>query len=153
MPFGILWPTFALVALIFVVWFTLYIQRFGHMRRNPPSADDFANGAAAMRYFRPVEMPAHNLANLFEMPVLYFALVPLLLITHHANHVQVLLAWAYVVLRAVHSFIHIGPKKVPPRFVVYLMSCVVLSAMWIGFAIDMLHSADVYDAALRNLQG
>jgi hypothetical protein len=153
MPFGILWPTFALVALIFVVWFTLYIQRFGHMRRNPPRATDFADGDAAMRYFRPVEMPANNLANLFEMPVLYFALVPLLMITRHADHVQVLLAWTFVVLRAAHSVIHIGPKKVPPRFFVYLASCVVLSAMWTGFAIDMLHSANVYDAALRNMQG
>jgi hypothetical protein len=152
MPFGILWPTFALVALIFIVWFTLYIQRFGHMRRSPPSAADFADGSAEAGYFRPVEMPAENLANLFEMPVLYFALVPLLLITRHADHVQVLLAWAFVVLRAAHSFIHIGLKKVPLRFFVYLASCVVLSAMWIGCAIDMLHSADVYDAALRNMQ-
>lgn len=91
-----------------------------------------------MRYFTPVEMSANNLRNLFEMPVLYLALVPLLLITHHANHLQVLLAWIFVALRALHSFIHIGPKKVMPRFMVYLASCIVLSAMWIGFAIDML---------------
>ena len=74
---NILWPTFALVALIFVVWFTLFFQRMAHMRRNPPRRDDFADGEAALRYFRPVEMPANNLANLFEVPVLYFALVPL----------------------------------------------------------------------------
>jgi len=137
-PLGILWPTFALVALIFIVWFVLFVQRFGHMRRNPPRAEDIATGEAAMRYFAPVEMSANNLRNLFEMPVLYLALVPLLLITHHANHLQVLLAWIFVALRALHSFIHIGPKKVMPRFMVYLASCIVLSAMWIGFAIDML---------------
>ena len=137
-PPGILWPTFALVALIFIVWFVLFVQRFGHMRRNPPRTEDIATGEAAMRYFTPVEMSANNLRNLFEMPVLYLALVPLLLITHHANHLQVLLAWIFVALRALHSFIHIGPKKVMPRFMVYLASCIVLSAMWIGFAIDML---------------
>jgi len=137
-PLGILWPTFALVALIFTVWFILFVQRIGHMRRNPPRAEDIATGEAAMRYFTPVEMPANNLRNLFEMPVLYFALVPLLLITHHANHLQVLLAWIFVALRALHSFIHIGPKKVMPRFMIYLASCITLLAMWIGFAIDML---------------
>jgi len=137
-PLGILWPTFALVALIFTVWFILFVQRIGHMRRNPPRAEDIATGEAAMRYFTPVEMPANNLRNLFEMPVLYFALVPLLLITHHANHLQVLLAWIFVALRALHSFIHIGPKKVMPRFMIYLASCITLSAMWIGFGIDML---------------
>jgi hypothetical protein len=141
MVLGILWPTFALVALIFVVWLTLFVQRIRHIKRNPPRAEDFATGTGATRYFEPVEMPANNLRNLFEMPVLYFALVPLLLITHHANHIQVLLAWIFVVLRAVHSFIHIGPKKVMPRFMVYLASCVALSAMWVGFAIDMLSAA------------
>lgn len=140
-PLGILWPTFALVVLIFIVWFTLFVARFRHIKRNPPRATDFATGEAAMRYFEPVEMPANNLRNLFEMPVLYFALVPLLLITHHADYVQVILAWIFVLLRALHSFIHIGPKRVQPRFMVYLASCIVLSVMWVGFAIDMLGAA------------
>jgi hypothetical protein len=110
-PLGILWPTFALVALIFTVWFILFVQRIGHMRRNPPRAEDIATGEAAMRYFTPVEMPANNLRNLFEMPVLYFALVPLLLITHHANHLQVLLAWIFVVLRGVAQLHSHRPEK------------------------------------------
>lgn len=136
----ILWPTFALVALVFVVWMTLFVQRIGHIRSHPPRPEDFATGAAAMRYFEPVEMAANNLRNLFEMPVLYFALVPLLLVTGKAGLVQVVLAWAYVALRTVHSYIHIGPKIVTRRFFVYLLSCVVLSAMWIGFAVSLIVS-------------
>ncbi|WP_129790968.1 MAPEG family protein [Sphingosinicella sp. CPCC 101087] len=135
---AILWPTFALVILIFAVWTVLYVQRIGHIRRNPPRPEDFATGAAAMRYFEPVEMPANNLRNLFEMPVLYFALVPLLLVTAQAGPVQVVLAWIYVVLRAAHSWIHIVPKQVQPRFFVFFASCVVLAAMWIGFAVNIL---------------
>lgn len=145
---GILWPSFALVALIFVVWFTLFVQRMAHIRRNPPKPDDFATGAAAMRYFEPVEMPANNLRNLFEMPVLYFALVPLLLITHQAGHAQVILAWAFVLLRVLHSLIHIGPKVVQARFLVYLLSCAVLMAMWIGFAVDVATAAAAMPAAI-----
>lgn len=148
MPFAILWPTFALVLLIFVVWAVLFVQRFGHMRRNPPGADDLASGAAALRYFAPVEMAANNLRNLFEMPVLYFALVPLLLVTHRADHLQVILAWAFVVLRALHSVIHIGPKRVPARFLAYLASCLVLAAMWVVFFVDMLHAASLYHQAM-----
>ena len=55
-----------------------------------------------------------------------------------AGPVQIVLAWTYVALRAVHSWIHIVPKRVQPRFLVYLISCTVLSAMWIGFAVEML---------------
>lgn len=138
---GILLPTFALVALIFIVWLVLFVQRFGHIKRNPPRKEDFDTGEAAMRYFEPVEMPANNLRNLFEMPVLFFALVPLLMITHHANHLQVLLAWIYVALRVVHSVIHIFVRKVQTRFMVYLVSCIVLSVMWIGFAIDIMSAS------------
>ena len=138
MTLAILWPTFALVALVFIVWATLVVQRVTHIRRHPPARGDLSSTAAAGRYFAPVEMPANNLANLFEMPVLYFALVPLLLLTHHAGHAEVALAWVYVALRAVHSFIHIVPRQVTPRFVVYLASCAVLAAMWVVFAVDML---------------
>lgn len=133
----ILWPTLVLVAVIFAVWATLIVQRYGHIRRNPPSAADVDNREAAMRYFRPVEMPGNNLANLFEMPVLYFALVPLLILTSHAGHLQVAFAWAFVLLRALHSYIHIVPKTVNPRFMVYLASCAALLAMWVGFAVQL----------------
>jgi hypothetical protein len=152
MPFEILWPTFALVALIFVVWFWLFVARGRHMRDSPPGADTFATGESSLRYFEPVEMPANNLRNLFEMPVLYFALVPLLLVTRHADHAQVLLAWIFVVLRYAHSFIHIVTRKVSVRALVYLLSCAVLLAMWIGFLIDMVHAAAAYHAALDGLQ-
>jgi hypothetical protein len=148
---GILWPTLALVALVFVVWFTLFFQRTAHMKRNPPTAETFADGDSSLRYFRPVEMPANNLANLFELPVLYFALVPLLLLTAQANHIQVLLAWAYVAARALHSFIHIAVKNVPARFLAYAVSVAVLMAMWIGFAVDLVAAASAFNAAHAGL--
>jgi len=137
MSTAILWPTFALVLLIFVVLVTLAAQRARYMKQTPPQREDFATSGSMKTYFAPVEAPASNLANLFEMPALYFALVPLLLLFRHANHIQVLLAWTFVVLRIVHSLIHIGGGKVNGRFLTYLLSCVILSAMWIGFAIDM----------------
>lgn len=151
MPFAILWPTFALVALIVLIWFWLMLERMRHVRRNPPTAEDFASGEAALRYFQPVEMPANNFRNLFEMPTLYFAIVPLLLITHQASNVQVLLAWAYVVLRALHSFIHIVVRKVQLRAPVYWLSSAALMAMWIGFAIDIAHASARYRDAMGNI--
>ena len=40
------------------------------------------------------------------------------------------LAWAYVVTRIVHSFVHLGANKIPPRMAVYGASWLVLLAMW-----------------------
>lgn len=150
MGFSILWPTFALAGLTFVVFLVMFVKRFGHIRANPPTAEDFATGEAALRYFTPVEMPANNYRNLFEMPVLYFALVPLLLLTSQDSHVQVALAWIYVALRYLHSFVHVGRGKVPVRAMLFVGSAVVLSAMWIGFAIDIASVQAVFDRAVEN---
>jgi hypothetical protein len=134
---AILWPVLVMVGLSYSVWFVLFWQRLEHIKRTPPGPEDFATGAAALRYFEPVELPANNLRNLFEMPVLFYALVPLLLVTQMASQVQIVLAWVYVVLRIVHSLIHVGKGPVARRFLVYLLSCAALLAMWIGFAIDL----------------
>lgn len=141
MNLAILWPTVALAALIFAVWFLLLRKRFAHIADNRPTAADFANAEAAGRYFRPVERPAQNLTNLFEMPVLYFALVPLLIMTASASGAQVALAWAFVALRLAHTVIHIGPNTIKTRARLYIASSAMLFAMWLGFIIDLLAHA------------
>lgn len=150
-PFAILWPTFALVALVITIWFVLFLQRMRHIRGNPPTAVNLATGDAASRYFAPVEMPANNLRNLFEIPVLYFALVPLLMITHQAHPIQIALAWLFVASRIAHSVVHVAVKRVPLRAMIYIVSCGLLFAMWIGFFIDATNAASAYDAAMANL--
>lgn len=150
-PFAILWPTLALVALIVTIWFVLFLQRMRNIRRNPPTAASLASGNAASCYFAPVEMPANNLRNLFEIPVLHFALVPLLIVTHQAHPIQIALAWLFVASRVAHSVVHVVVKRVPLRAMIYIVSCGLLSAMWIGFFIDTLNAASVYDAAMANL--
>ena len=150
MGISILWPTFALAALAFAMFLVMFVKRLGHIRANPPAPEDLATGEAAMRYFAPVEMPANNYRNLFEMPVLYFALVPLLLVTSQDSLAQVVLAWVYVALRYLHSFVHVGPKKVPVRAMLFVLSAIVLSAMWIGFAVDIARADLVFEQAIED---
>ena len=134
---AILLPTIAMAGLIWVVWASLFAMRRQHMKKVPPTEVDFKDGISAMKYFQPVEMPANNLRNLVEMPILFFALVPLLMFCELDNVIQIMLAWSYVFLRAWHSFEHIVTKNVQRRFLVYVGSCAVLLAMWIGFAVDL----------------
>lgn len=133
----ILWPAIAMAALIFVVWAVLVRQRMRHIKANRPTRADFADAEAAGRYFRPVERSGRNFANLFETPVLFFAIIPLLLQTGQASGVQVGLAWAFVAFRAAHSIIHIGPNKVLIRFYAYLGATLALMGMWLWFAASL----------------
>ena len=145
---NIFWPTFALVGLVFAVWMTMFVQRMRHMKRVPPRPDQLSTASSSRQYFEPVEMASNNFSNMFELPVLYFALVPLLIVTANVNGFQVLLAWLFVLLRIGHSIIHIGPKNVPARFITYLMSTIVLVAMWVGFFVDMVWAAYNYSQAM-----
>ena len=138
---NILWPTFALVLLIFVMWITTAIVRLRHTRRVAPGRETFATRDTAAAYFAPIDLPANNLANLFEMPVLYFALVPLLLATRSADVAEVGLAWLFVVARVVHSYLHVVSKNVRVRFLAHVIGNAILSAMWLGFFYDMVKAA------------
>ena len=146
---NILWPTFALVLLVFAVWATTLVSRVRHMKRVPPAPGAFASRAATAEYFAPVEHAGNNLANLFEMPVLFFALVPLLLFTRSADLVEVALAWLFVVARYVHSYLHVAARRIPMRFLAYAIGCAILSAMWIGFLVDMVAAALSYSHAMN----
>lgn len=149
--FPLLWPIIAMAALTFAIWLVLVVHRFRHMKANPPRAQHFASGSSARQYFEPVELPANNLANLFEMPVLFFVLAILLLVTELANDVQVLLAWVFVGLRAVHSILHLR-GQVRPRFLAYLSSTIVLIAMWVGFTVDAVSAARAYTETMQTLE-
>ena len=150
--FAMLWPVIAMAALTFAIWFVLVVQRLGHMKANPPTRDSFASAQNSADYFRPVERPAANLANLFEMPVLFFVVAILLIVTELANDLQVLLAWAYVAARVVHSGFHLK-GRVKGRFLSYLVSMAILMAMWIGFTVDTVRQAVAYNAAVATLEG
>ena len=78
---------------------------------------------------------ANSYHNQFELPVLFYAIVALALITRKADLVFVLLSWVFVVSRLVHAFIHATSNRVSQRFFVFLIGAIVLMIMWIVFAL------------------
>jgi hypothetical protein len=133
----ILFPCLAMVALTAVVWVRMYIERIGEMRerRIPPQA--VSTSVTAAGKLRRTQA-ADNFRNLFEMPVLFYALCICLAITGMGDHPFVAGAWAYVALRLLHSFIHTGYNRVMHRFTVYVISSVLLFLLWGGFAFKLL---------------
>lgn len=84
-----------------------------------------------------VKVVGRNFANLFEMPVLFYAVCISAYVTHQMSHALVVLAWAYVILRVIHSLIHVTYNYVNHRFTVYFASCLLLLVMWIIFAVNL----------------
>ena len=79
----------------------------------------------------------NNFDNQFQMPMLWYSAVGLTLILGLAGPVPVILAWAYLVLRLLHSFVHTGRNILIQRFGAFLASASVLSAHWIWLAVKV----------------
>jgi hypothetical protein len=133
----ILLPCIVMVALIAVVWSRMYFERIGEMFERRISAQALSTSAQARERLQRTNA-ADNFRNLFEMPVLFFALCICLAITGLASPLFLAGAWAYVALRAMHSFIHISYNRVMHRFTVYALSSVLLFLLWGGFAFRLL---------------
>ncbi len=78
---------------------------------------------------------ADNYKNLFEAPTLFYALCAVALATNHTPNWLVWGAWAFVVLRYMHSFIQCTYNKVIHRLPVFLTSFFLIAALWITFSL------------------
>ena len=124
-------PLLAQVFLTFVVWFYLYALRLPEIRNKGIDVRDLKDRAESHRLLPVSAAASNNLKNLFEMPVLFYAAVLLTLVMMIQDPLLVGLSWAFVALRAVHSFIHCTYNNVSHRFVAYALSCLALVFMWI----------------------
>lgn len=76
--------------------------------------------------------------NQYELPVLFYVLTAFALITRKADLIFVVLAWVFVISRLVHAYIHTTSNNVPRRFFAYVVGLLVLTIMWVYFAIQIL---------------
>lgn len=134
---AILMPTVAMTAIIAVVWVMLYVNRITEMQAKRIDVEAFKGPNNVKDQLENINA-ADNFKNLFEMPVLFYVLCGLLAVSGLANPSFVSLAWVYVALRALHSFIHISYNRVMHRFLAYMVSSVLLFAMWLMFALQLL---------------
>lgn len=121
-------PFFATMFLTLTVWIYMYIWRISFITRNKLSSKDLAVPGALARLSPPaVSNPSDNLKNLFEIPVIFYALALYLFATRHVDTVYVVAAWTFVVFRVMHSAVHCTFNLVILRFYLYLFSTL---AVW-----------------------
>jgi hypothetical protein len=126
----------ALVLLTFVVGARLLFTRVQEMRQkriHPQAASTSVKMAARLENVQ----AADNFRNLFEVPVLFYALGAVALATHQVPSWLVVGAWGFVALRAAHSFIHCTYNKVMHRLAVFLASFALLVALWVAFFLSL----------------
>jgi hypothetical protein len=81
---------------------------------------------------------ANAFANQFEIPVLFYVLTILALITKQADLIFVVLAWIFVAMRVLQAGVFVTSNHVPTRGAFFGVGVIVLIIMWVMYIIRIL---------------
>jgi hypothetical protein len=129
---AILLPLFVEVALTFGLLLWTGMARVKSVRRGEIKLVTIALGQP--NWPAKVQQIGNSYANQLQLPVLFYVLTVLAIVTRQADLLFVVLAWLFVLSRLMHAYIHTGSNNVPRRFNAFLVGLFVLLAMWIIFA-------------------
>ena len=133
----ILYPMFALAGLTFFCVFRMGLLRFSAVRRGEIDGRFF-------RLYKDYEEPEYlrvlsrHVVNLHEAPILFYTVSIIAYVTDTVSALILALAWAYVSLRYVHSYVHLTSNKVRHRFRLFATSQLVLLVLWILVLVGLL---------------
>lgn len=127
-------PFFATMGLTLFVWIYLYARRIPFIR-SLGDVDLSVPGEFARLSPASVSNPSDNFKNLFELPVLFYALSLYLFATGQVDGAYVAAGWIFAAFRVLHSAVHCTFNHVMLRFYLYLISCLALGFMAIRAAL------------------
>jgi hypothetical protein len=133
---AILLPPTVLAFISGFVFLRVGRDRIAEMRARKIHPQQVATSRQAAETYQNTQS-ADNFRNLFEVPVLFYALCGFLAITQLTSALLLACAWGYVLLRAIHTYIHLTNNKVIRRFQVFVASTFVLYVMWAIFAVKL----------------
>ncbi|HYD37548.1 MAG TPA: MAPEG family protein, partial [Allosphingosinicella sp.] len=130
MPSPILAPVVALVVWTLLIMIWMMATRFAAMRRKGISLKGRVGGRGGVALEGVVEdevmWKSHNYMHLVEQPTLFYAIALALAVGHAGGGYSLILAWAYVGLRVVHSLVQTTVNVVAYRFLLFALSSLAL---------------------------
>jgi hypothetical protein len=121
-------PIFATIGLTFCVWVYMYVKRIAFIRGQGLTPEEMAIPGRLAELSPPdVSNPSDNFKNLFEMPVIFYALALALYASGRVDLTYLTAAWVFVAFRVLHSIMHCTANVVMVRFNLYLVSSL---AVW-----------------------
>lgn len=122
-------PLLIMMLLTLVVWVYMFIRRMGYISSHKLDAELLKSpGDVAQLIPDDVAASGNNLKNLFELPVLFYALCLYLMLVGQVDDIHLYCAWGFVGFRVLHSLIHCSYNTVMHRFGAYFLSAL---ALWV----------------------
>ena len=127
---SVLLPVLALIIWSLIVWAWMYALRIPAMQKAGIRPDDARHPGSLDALPASARQVADNYNHLMEQPTIFYALAFFVVLAGHDGGLAVTLAWAYVVLRVIHSLIQNTVNRVMLRFLVFSISTIVLN-VWV----------------------
>ena len=137
----ILAPIVALVAWSLLMWLWMYATRLPAMSTAKIDTKNLVGGSGAdlKKVIPPKsQWPADNYNHLMEQPTLFYAIALVLAMLGAGGGVNLMIAWAYVVLRIAHSIVQATFNRVIVRFAIFSLSTLCLMALTLHAAMHLL---------------
>ena len=131
-------PMMAMMLLTFVVWVYMYARRIPFIQSANLTPDQLTPAALAELSPPSVSNPSDNLKNLFEVPVLFYALCLYLYVTEQVDTQYLAAAWIFVLFRVLHSAMHCTLNIVIVRFWLYFAATAAFWFMFFRAGLNML---------------
>jgi hypothetical protein len=128
---SILWPMLAQIGWTFVLYVWLTIARSRAVARG-----EVKYSAFALSRSEPPDIAriTRNLANQFELPVIFYAVVVLLVVIGRVSTIDVLAAWVFVAGRVIHTLVQTLTDDVPLRGRVFMINFAALMVLVVHVA-------------------
>lgn len=130
-------PALVLMLITFLVWLNMFIRRLVVTKAANIDLQDLATPEMVNAAFdNRTQAPSNCFKNLFELPVIFYALVAFISMAGLVDSFYLSLAWAFVGLRAVQAAVHCTYNRVMHRFLAYFAASLVLWIMLIRFLLN-----------------
>jgi hypothetical protein len=124
---SILYPVLAHIVLVLGLYILLGLRKATAVKNK--SVDLKETSLNNQAWPSNVIQVSNNIANQFESPVLFYALCFITSLGGASNTLAIGLAWSYVALRYIHSYIHTGTNFVPYRLRAFALSLFTIIAL------------------------
>jgi hypothetical protein len=124
------------VILTFVLLFWLAPLRRNAIRGGALHPREIALGQKA--WPQRTQQIGNSFDNQFQLPVLFYVLTILSMITRHADMVFLVLAWIFVLSRIAHAYVHTTSNRVLVRGGLYGIGAFALAIAWLIFIVRIL---------------
>ena len=132
----VLLPLFVQVILTFVLYCWMAYYRVSSIRTGEVHPRDVA---LRQPNWPPRVLQIANAAhNQLELPLLFYVLTILSIITRHADILFVVLSWIFVLSRLGHAYIHVTSNRITRRGGIFGIGLLVLMIMWLIFIVRIL---------------